>query len=380
MKIITESAALNAFCDRLARESFITVDTEFHREKTYYSKLCLVQLGGEEDVAAVDPLADGMDLAPLGALLANPDVLKVFHSASQDLEIFYQLFNAIPHPVFDTQVAAMVCGYGESVSYEKLVRSLVGEELDKTQRFTDWTRRPLSEKQLKYALGDVTHLRVIYRRLSGELKKRNREHWVSEEMATLLDTARYTPHPEEVWRRLRLRSHKPCFLALAKELARWREETAMDENVPRNRVFKDDALLEIAAAAPQSHEELKRLRGVHGGIAKRYGKGILEAVNHGLALPKEAVPKLPRPPKPLTESQAALADLLKLLVKLRCREEDVAPRLVASPKDIEALVRGEEVHAMHGWRYEIFGKYAEQLKSGKLLLGYRDGELVFVPA
>lgn len=370
MSLVTDTASLTALCDRLARESYVAVDTEFMRDKTYYAKLCLVQLAGAEEVAAVDTLAPGIDLAPLYGLMANPDVLKVFHAARQDVEIFVHQADAVPAPLFDTQIAGMVCGFGDSVSYDRLVRGLTGVRLDKTSRFTDWSHRPLTAKQVEYALADVIHLRPAYERLHKRLEKTGRLEWLSEEMAVLTDPRTYRVAPEDAWRRLKIRSTKPKFLGVLRELAAWREREAQQRDVPRNRILRDDALVDVAAQMPQTPEELARSRAFNressGG---KTGRTILEAVARALAMPKEEWPTLPEPVE-TPQGRQPVADLLRVLLKIKCEEHDVAPKLIASSDDLDAIAANDaaDVPALTGWRREVFGDSALAVKNGRLAM------------
>ena len=381
MTLISESSALADFCARQADSEFITVDTEFIRERTYWPQLCLVQVGGPEELAAVDALAPDLDLAPLKALLLDPGALKVFHSARQDLEIFYHLWGALPAPIFDTQVAAMVCGFGESVAYDTLARKLVGAKLDKASRFADWAHRPLTARQLRYALSDVDHLRPIYRQLAKHLAKNRRGEWLSEEMALLTDPGTYDTDPWNAWRRLKTRSSNPRYLAVLRSLAAWRETEAQRRDVPRGRVLRDEQLFDIAAHIPETPEALARSRGLNREMATgRFGRAILAAVQEGKAVPDEDCPQAPErfePPKGI----GPMIDLLRVLLKMRCEQEDVAQRLVASTSDLELIAAGPspDVPALKGWRYEIFGKDALALKEGRLALGIEGRKVRAVP-
>ena len=380
--VITSTNDLIALCKRLADEPYVTIDTEFLRTKTYFAKLCLVQVAGADEVAAIDSLAEGMDLAPLYALLKNEKVLKVFHSARQDLEIFYHMMgdDTLPHPVFDTQIAAMVCGHGDAASYEKLVKEITGHQLDKSQRFTDWSRRPLSGKQLEYALSDVTYLREVYEVLAREMREQKREHWIGEEMGKLLDLDVYRVQPEEAWRRLKIRVRKPKFLAVVRELAAWREEEAQRRDLPRGHVMKDDTLMEIAAVMPKDGAALGRLRGVQRGMRPEKEKAILDAVTRGKALPISECPSLSVGNPALREMGPTL-ELLKVLLKLVCEDYHVVPRLVASSDDLQAIALAQtdvefaDISAMQGWRGEIFGAVARELRNGKIALRLNDGAL-----
>jgi ribonuclease D len=382
MRLITTTEDLTQACKRLARHDFVAVDTEFIREQTFWPKLCLVQLAGPEDEEAlVDPLSDGIDLKPFYQLMADERVVKVFHAARQDLEIVWKQAQLIPHPIFDTQIAAMVCGFGESVSYVNLVKQVTGQDLDKTSRFTDWARRPLSPKQLSYALGDVTHLRDIYRHLTAELEASGRAGWVAEEMATLIDPSTYEAHPEEAWRRLKLRIKNRKGLAVLIELAAWRERAAQAQDVPRNRILRDEALYDIVSHAPTKTADLSELRTLSRGFAdSARAKEIVAAVNRGLARDAKTLPAL-RMGTPLPADKLALVDLLRVLLKARAAHHKVAPRLIADGDDLEriAVEKEPDVPAMKGWRYDMFGSLAEQLKRGELALKVEGGEVVTVP-
>jgi ribonuclease D len=370
--LITQSDDLAAFCGGLAQAPFITIDTEFLREKTYWPILCLVQIAGPESdqVAAIDTMTPGLDLAPLAALLKNAKVTKVFHAARQDVEIFYRLTGAIPEPIVDTQVLAMVCGFGDAVSYETLAGKLANVRLDKLARFTDWARRPLSARQLDYALSDVIHLRRIYQKLHDKAEKAGRLEWIADEMALLTDPATYEFNPENAWKRLRTRSEKPRFLAVLREVAAWREREAQSRDVPRNRVLNDENLVEIAAHVPETSEELAQSRGLTRGFAdSRTGEAILAAVRRGLAVPDSEAPKLPPRPE-IPSGLGPLIDLLRVLLKLRCDEFEVAQKLIASSADLERIAADDhaKVPALHGWRRKVFGEEALALKHGKLAL------------
>lgn len=370
MTLIAETAELEALCGRLAKADFITVDTEFLRDSTYWPRLCLVQVAGPDDVAAVDALSPNLDLAPLLALFDDQRLLKVLHSARQDMEIFFHLTGWLPAPIFDTQVAAMVCGFGESVGYDTLVRKMTGAHVDKSSRFTDWSRRPLADRQLHYALADVTHLRKIYRKLEGRLSKSGRAAWLAEEMAVLTSPETYRLDPDKAWRRLKTRSSDRRYLAVLRALAAWREGEAQQRDVPRARVLRDEQLFDIAAHRPTSEEELARSRGVNRDMARgRIGRAILETVGQALALPDTELPK--PPPKPVAPNGAGpLIDLLKVLLKLRCDEHDVAQKLIASTADLEQIAADDQadVMALQGWRFEIFGRDALALKKGSVAL------------
>jgi ribonuclease D len=384
MKTITTTDALAAFCAEAAKRAYVTVDTEFLRERTYYSKLCLVQLAYQDDdgddACLVDPLAAGLSLAPLYDLFADAGVVKVFHAARQDLEIFFVDKGIIPAPLFDTQVAAMVCGFGEQAGYETLVRKICKSDLDKSSRFTDWTRRPLTDAQATYAVGDVTFLRDIYEYLSDRLEKSGRKKWVAEEMAVLNDPATYKADPDEAWRRVKTRTNSGRFLAIVRELARFRETYARDRNIPRSRVYKDDALIELASTKPQSEQDLGRSRLLlrearRGEIAA----GIMVAVTAGLAVPNDKLPKVDQNGVKL-QVNPALADLLRVLLKSKSDNEDVAAKLIASSAELDALAAGErDMKAMRGWRKEVFGNDAILLCDGKVGLAVDGQKVVTVP-
>jgi ribonuclease D len=373
MITITTTEGLQAFCDRAARAPYVTVDTEFLRERTYYSKLCLVQLAvpgeAEEDAVLVDPLVKGLSLDPLYALFRNTDVVKVFHAARQDLEIFFVEGGVIPEPMFDTQVAAMVAGFGDQVGYETLVRKLAKASLDKSSRFTDWSRRPLTEAQQTYALADVTHLRVIYEHLREVLDKSGRQPWVEEELATLTDPETYTIDPEHAWLRVKTRTNSGRFLAVVRELAKFREAYAQNKNIPRSRVMKDDALLELASTRPATVNDLSRSRLLLREARKgEIAEGILEAVKAGMNTPQDQQPKPDRTRDKL-QVNPALADLLRVLLKAKSEELGVAQKLIATSSDLDEIAAGErDVAALKGWRRKAFGDDALRLCDGKLAL------------
>mgnify|MGYP001822059943 CR=1 FL=1 len=383
MKKITTTEALAAFCTEAAKRPYVTVDTEFLRERTYYSKLCLVQLAYQDDAGAdavlLDPLADGLSLDPLYSLFKDAGVVKVFHAARQDLEIFYVDAGVIPEPLFDTQVAAMVCGFGEQVGYETLVRKICKSDLDKSSRFTDWSRRPLTDAQATYALADVTHLRDIYEYLSARLAKSARSKWVTEEMAVLEDPATYQANPEDAWKRVKTRTQSGRFLAIVRELARFRESYAQERNVPRSRVYKDDALVELASAKPQSEQDLSRLRLLMRDARKGdIAAGILESVKIGLAVKPEDMPKVDGTRAKL-QVNPALADMLRVLLKAKTDEAEVAQKLIASSADLDALAAGQrDVVALKGWRREVFGNDAIQLCEGRVGLAVKGQKVVTV--
>jgi ribonuclease D len=369
--MITTTDALAALCDRLRSETFVTVDTEFMRERTYWPELCVVQLAGTSEVGVIDALAPGIDLAALGELLANPAVIKVFHAARQDVEIFLLMFDAVPTPMFDTQVAAMVAGFGDQVGYDSLVASLTGGQIDKAHRFTDWSVRPLSEAQITYAAADVTHLRHVYERLQTRLGREGRLDWVGEEMALLAEPGTYRADPETMWERLRPRTGNRRMLGVLRAICAWREREAQRVNIPRQRLLKDEALLEIAATAPDSIDALARVRGISRGFAEgRTGGALLAAIAEARALPEESLPEVPRRQENLRPSPA-LVSLLKVLLAAKSEEHHVAPKLLASSEEIDRLA-GEDnpdIPAMHGWRREVYGDAAMALKDGKIALG-----------
>lgn len=380
MQPITTTNELVALCDRLKTAEFVTVDTEFLRDNSYYSKLCLIQIADDEGAAAIDPLAENIDLAPFFDLMANTDVVKVLHACRQDLEIFVNMVNQLPTPIFDTQVAAMVCGFGDSVGYETLVNKLANGQLDKSARYTDWSKRPLSDAQLSYALGDVTFLRTIYRKLKKDLEKTGREAWVEEEMAPFKDTSLYVVEPQDAWKRLKVRTNKPRFLGILQSLAEWREIEAQQRDIPRNRVAKDETLFEIAAHPPKDSKQLDRIRGVPNGFSRsRAGKGLMGALESGLNLPESELPQVERAkPRPATPP---MADLLKVLLKIKCEQARVATRMVASAQELEAWAaepNKTDLRAFHGWRDDIFGKDARKLMRGDLALTANRGNIEVV--
>ncbi|MBX7198216.1 MAG: ribonuclease D [Rhodospirillaceae bacterium] len=379
--LITDTAALEALCGRLAKADFVTVDTEFMRETTYWAKLCLVQVAGPDEAYCIDPLAEGINLKPLYDLLANPAVLKVFHAGRQDLEIFYTATTTVPTPVFDSQVAAMVCGFGDQVGYETLVSKLAGANLDKSQRFTDWSQRPLSDRQIKYALGDVTYLRKVYTELSRMLDNSGRRAWLEEEIATLIDPATYRVDPRDSWQRIRARTRSRRLLCVLRELAAWRELTAQAMNLPRQRVAKDDALLELAANMPVTVDDIKRTRLAKPLASGKYVEGVLAAVAKGRAVPESECPVVERDNGWEAVASRGVVELLKLLLKARSETHHVAQRLIATSDDVEAIALSDtaEVPALHGWRRELFGEDALKLKHGKLAIGLSaDGKNVEV--
>jgi ribonuclease D len=373
MHVIKTQNELETAIAALEKSSFVTVDTEFIRETTYWPELCLIQMAAPGVSALVDPLSLDIDLAPFFTLMANEAVTKVFHAARQDIEIVFHLGGLLPHPVFDTQVAAMVCGFGDSVSYDQLVQRITGAHLDKSSRFTDWRHRPLSDKQLEYALADVTHLIEVYQHLKTQLERDNRAHWLNEEMEILTSRETYDPHPDDAWKRLKMRLRKPAELAVVQAVAAWREREARDRNVPRGRVLKDDAIYEVAQQQPRDAAALARLRTVPKGWERSStATALLEVVNAALTMPKEEMPKLPRFVQ-APEGTSAAAELLKVLLRQVAEQEGVAAKVLASGDDIDRIAaEGEaaDVPAMHGWRREVFGDMAVRLVRGEIALKF----------
>ncbi|WP_353640837.1 ribonuclease D [Mesorhizobium sp. WSM2239] len=373
MHVIKTQNELETAVAALEKSSFVTVDTEFIRETTYWPELCLIQMAAPGVSALVDPLSPDIDLAPFFALMANEAVTKVFHAARQDIEIVFHLGGLLPHPVFDTQVAAMVCGFGDSVSYDQLVQRITGAHLDKSSRFTDWRHRPLSDKQLEYALADVTHLIEVYQHLKTQLERDDRAHWLNEEMEVLTSRETYDPHPDDAWKRLKMRLRKPVELAVVQGVAAWREREARERNVPRGRVLKDDAIYEVAQQQPRDAAALARLRTVPKGWERSStATALLEVVNAALAMPKESMPKLPRFTQ-APEGTSAAAELLKVLLRQVAEQEGVAAKVLASGDDIDRIAaEGEaaDVPAMHGWRREVFGDMAVRLVRGEIALKF----------
>ncbi len=378
--VITESAALAELCARWRQAVYVTVDTEFMREHTYWPKLCLIQVGGPDESVVIDPQAEGIDLAPFFDLLADEAVLKVFHAARQDVELFHNLTGRVPAPLFDTQLAAMVCGFGESVGYEKLAARLADAKVDKTSRFTDWARRPLTDRQLLYAVADVSHLRPIYDKLSAQLESNGRRSWIDEEMKILTSPATYENAPEEAWRRIKVRNGKPRFLAILREVAAWREREAQRRDMPRNRIIREEALTEIAAHAPANTEELARVRAISQKLAEgEMGNAILKTVQHALSLDKDCYPSLPALlEKPI--GMAPLMDLLKVLLKMHCEQSGVAQKLVATVSDLERFAAGDKTSPLlSGWRRELFGEVALALMDGRVALTAANGQIQVIP-
>ncbi|MGY4478814.1 ribonuclease D [Bradyrhizobium sp. USDA 3364] len=379
MDLISTTSDLAAACDRLAQHKVITVDTEFLRETTYYPLLCVVQMASADEAVVVDALAPGIDLKPFFDLMSNEAVLKVFHAARQDIEIVWHLSGTIPHPIFDTQVAAMVLGYGDSIAYDQLVDRVTGHRPDKTHRFTDWSRRPLTEEQLHYAVSDVTHLREVFAALDTDLKKRDRSDWVSEEMEILTSPKTYDFHPERAWERLKTRVRKPRELAVLIEVAAWREQEAQSRDVPRSRVLKDDAVGDIATHAPTSLEKLGNLRSLPKGFERsKWGADIIAAVQRGLARDQASLPKLEKPRN--NSNGAATVELLKVLLRMTSERHGVASKVIATVDDLEQIAASDQadVGALHGWRRELFGEAALKLKHGQLALAIDKGRVVRV--
>lgn len=378
MMIIQNQTELDAFCKGLFDQPFITLDTEFLREKTYYPKLCLIQLSGPDgNAVAIDPLMD-LNLDSFFALLENPKILKVLHAARQDLEIFYRLMAKVPAPLFDTQIAAMVCGYGDSVGYENLVRNIAGAQLDKSVQFTDWSRRPLSQRQIDYALGDVTHLIKVYQHLAAKLEETGRTAWLMQEEEILANPATYENPPREAYKRIKLRTPKPKMLAVLRELAAWREEQAQKRDLPRGWVMRDDTLADMAAQVPGTLEQLSKIRNMPQDLNKNnIGQTLLNLIQKGLATPKGELPR-PEKKEPLAPAASACADILRMLLKVQCAQHGVAPKLVADQEDIEAIAMDDDadVPALKGWRFEIFGRDALALKNGALAIGLKNGAVV----
>jgi ribonuclease D len=380
MRIVTTSQDLTSACQRLSDSDFVAVDTEFMREQTFWPQLCLVQLASPEDAFILDPMAPGLDLAPFWSLMANESVAKVFHAARQDIEIVWHQANLVPHPIFDTQVAAMVLGYGDSISYDQLVQRITGDTLDKSHRFTDWSRRPLSPAQVTYAISDVTHLRDVYLALSADLAKRGRTDWVGEEMEILTSPKTYRADPESAWERLKTRVRKPKELAVLMEIAAWREREAQTRDVPRGRVLKDDVLGEIATQAPATIERLAALRSLPRGFERsKWGQDIVQAVTRGLARDPKTLPAIERQRVSGNNGSATL-ELLKVLLRMTSERHAVAAKVIATVDDLDRIAADDnaDVPALHGWRRELFGEAALALKHGRLALAIEKGRVVGV--
>lgn len=381
MTLIETTSDLLAFIEKAKPEPFITIDTEFIRETTYWPQLCLIQIGIKDLSIAIDPLSKELDLSPFLDFLYDSKILKVFHAARQDLEIFYNLRKAIPTPIFDTQVAAMVCGYGESASYESLVESLAKAKLDKSQRFTDWSRRPLTNRQIDYALGDVIYLRTVYEKLKKRLDETHRNDWISEELKFLENPSTYEIIPENQWERIRYRSAKPRLLAILKEVTAWREITAQKRNIPRGRIIKDETLLEIAAIGPKDIDGLGKLRGLNPTIARsRMGEEIIEAVQKGILLPLEQCPQ-PKEHLPSPPGMHAALEMLKMLLRIKADENHVAAKLLASTNNLETFVRshGQDAPFLDGWRFKIFGEDALKIINGEMGIIYHKNRIRLIP-
>ncbi|MEM1317480.1 MAG: ribonuclease D [Pseudomonadota bacterium] len=374
MRIIETTQDLADTCGAFAQHDYVTVDTEFLRETTFWPILCLIQIAGPDDECIVDPMADGIDLQPFFDLMADTATVKVFHAARQDVEIIYHLGGLVPKPLFDTQVAAMVCGYGDSIAYHALVSRITGGQIDKSSRFTDWARRPLTKKQLDYALADVTHLRQVYQSLKRDLEKKKRKHWVDEEMDVLTNPETYDLPVEKAWTRLKMRVRKPRELAVMKAVAQWREERARDRDVPRGRVVKDDAIYEMAQQQPRDDKALSRLRALPRGFENsRFADGLLDAIDAAMDIPEEELERIPRAPRS-PEGTGAATELLKVLLKAVAEENGVATKIIATIDELEKIAADDEadVPALRGWRNEMFGKQALELKRGDIALGFED--------
>ncbi|MGQ0531882.1 MAG: ribonuclease D [Caulobacteraceae bacterium] len=377
MRVITTTHDLAALCRELAQQPFVAVDTEFMRETTYWPKLCLIQAAAPGGEAVIDPLAEGLSLAPFMELMGAPKVLKVFHAARQDLEIFLKLGGALPHPVFDTQIAAMACGYGDTVAYDALVQQVLKRRLDKSSRFTDWSRRPLSESQLAYALADVTHLCDVYPKMYAKLERENRLSWLDEEHEYLLDPSIYDTTPQNAWNRLKLRKTTPDYVLGLQVAAAWRERQAQQRDVPRGRIVKDEALYEIAEHRPKNPADFERMRAVPRGFGNsRAAQDLIQAIDRAFGDPNRAVYKYERPP-PIPSGLGPTVELLKVLLRYEAERHNVAPRLIASAAEVEAIAASDEadVAALRGWRREVFGERALALKHGRLALQLKDGKV-----
>lgn len=377
MELITTTDELATTCERLARHPFVTIDTEFLRETTYYPLLCVAQLASKDEAVVIDALAPGIDLKPFFDLMTDEKVLKVFHAARQDIEIVWHRAQAIPHPIFDTQVAAMVLGHGDSISYDQLVQRITGDTLDKSHRFTDWTRRPLSPAQVKYAVSDVTHLRDVYASLVADLGRRGRTDWMGDEMEILTSPDTYRAEPERAWMRLKTRVRKPKELAVLIEVAAWREREAQTRDVPRSRVLKDDTIGDIAVQAPTTPERLAALRSLPKGFERsKWGEGILDAVKRGLARDPKTLPRIDRPKS--APNGAATVELLKVLLRMTSERHGVAAKVIATVDDLDRIAGDDEadVPALKGWRRELFGEKALDLKHGRLALSIERSRVV----
>jgi ribonuclease D len=380
MTLITQPKKLVEACSRLANETFLSIDTEFMREKTYYPQLCLIQIAGKKEAIIIDALAEDINLNPVLELMENEAITKVFHACRQDIEIFYNLNHKIPSPIFDTQIGAMVCGYGESVGYDKLVRQITGIQIDKSSRFTDWSYRPLSKQQLNYALSDVTHLRTVFEALSSQLEKSGRAKWLEEEFKTVLNPDTYNIPLDKSWKRLKVKNGKPRFLILIRELCAFREREAQNRNVPRNRVIRDDILLDIAARSPKSPNDLAKVRNLTKQFSQgKLGEGILRIVEAANQIPDSEAPELEKANN-FQHQKSALVDLLKVLLKLKSEEFNVAQKLIANSNDLEAIANNHDANvlALTGWRKDIFGDDALLLKTGKIALSAYNGKIQLI--
>ena len=384
MSLINSSKDLKTLCNRLKKSDFITVDTEFIREKTYWARLCLIQVAGDDETPyAIDPLAEGIDLEPFYELMLNKEVLKVFHACRQDLEIFFkEMGGKLPTPIFDTQIAAMVCGFGEQVSYEVLVNTLAKKQIDKSSRFTDWAMRPLTAKQLKYALADVTHLRKVFLKLADRIEAEKRTSWIKDEMKNLMRRENYIARPEDAWERIKVPSHKPKVLAVLKELAAWRERLAQQADVPRGRIMKDEALAEIATHPPTTIEALAKMRNISQGFAESTkGQEVLDAVRRGLEMDETDIPQREMRVQ-LPPGTGPTMELLRVLLKLKCEEANVAPKLLCNAADLEKIAaygKEADVPALKSWRLKIFGEEALNLRDGKMAIAVENGRVKLVP-
>ena len=381
MTLITETSKLIDACERFSRDSFLAIDTEFMRERTYYPQLCLIQIAGKDEAVTVDALATEINLDPILDLMANHKIMKVFHACRQDMEIFFNLNRRIPFPVFDTQIGAMVCGYGESVGYDKLVRQITGVQIDKSSRFTDWSHRPLSKQQLNYALSDVTHLRTVYESLLNQLEKNGRINWLNEEFQNVLNPKTYDIPLDQIWKRLKIKNGRPKFLILVRELCAFREKEAQNRNIPRNRVIRDDILLDIAARSPRSSVDLAKVRSLSAQFAEgRLGKSILRLVAEASNIPESDAPQLEKLNKSKPQ-KPALIELLKVLLKHKSEDNNVAQKLIASTADLEAIAENDNANvlALSGWRKDVFGDDALLLKSGKIALSAAGDRIRVIP-
>ncbi|HSG32908.1 MAG TPA: ribonuclease D [Sphingomonadaceae bacterium] len=376
--LITDTKQLAELCERLSGSDFVTVDTEFMRENTYWPELCLVQIANEHEAAAIDPMAEGIDLAPLlGLMCDNEDVLKVFHAGGQDVEIIFNLTGKTPHPIFDTQIAMMAISQSEQIGYANLVESWLGTQIDKGARFTDWSRRPLTDRQIEYAIGDVTHLARIFPRILEKLIKTDRGSWLNAEMEKLADPDNYRIDPRQLWRKIRAPSRNPAVLGRLRDLAAWREGEAQDKNIPRGRIIRDETLADLASHPPRRQDDLAKVRGLSSAWRENdIGKRLMKVLKHSEPLSQEEMPEKPQRGAPLGKEGALVADLLKLLLKIRAREIDVASRLLTKSDELEALAAGmRDLPILEGWRYEVFGRDALELVEGKLAFAVVKGRL-----